>query len=388
MRFTRGSGKPCTITPGAEGSPLATECTSVVAPPGSTTSNGPRPEIPSQPSASIRAPSSTAAGVGISTRSNSACARSIPLACTMRSMNTWRIAARAGSMWSTLNSGITFSVASTSLPASAARASSAALRLPASTTVHASALRPSTSALCRMTSLLPPSVPPASSRMSGASATMRSTSLSVSRYANAPTSFAPAPSAARRAASAVSSRTSPTVTMRNPPAALLEASRYLKRGKPPRRRSRSARLAFMPIMMSVVTVDGPWPEPRMRRRSRSIARSFVYVLPKSINSAAVVIASPVRVARLRLREVLGEPRENRFDARSRRRRAVESHVEKPFLDLGPRLLADDEIAADVEEDGRRALLRCTGRGTRGNRARPGRRATTRESRRRLSRWPP
>ena len=44
--------------------------------------------IPSHPSASIRAPSITAAGVGISTRSNSACARSMPLACTMRSMNT------------------------------------------------------------------------------------------------------------------------------------------------------------------------------------------------------------------------------------------------------------------------------------------------------------
>jgi hypothetical protein len=53
--------------------------------------------IPSQPSANSRAPSITAAGVGISTWSSSACARSIPFACTMRSMNTRRIAARAGS---------------------------------------------------------------------------------------------------------------------------------------------------------------------------------------------------------------------------------------------------------------------------------------------------
>ncbi len=39
--------------------------------------------------------------------------------------------------------------------------------------------------------------------------------------------------------------------------------------------SRSASAAFMPTMMSEATVDGPWPEPRTRRRSRSIARSFV-----------------------------------------------------------------------------------------------------------------
>ena len=121
VRFTRGSGRPCGITPARLGSPEATECTSVVAPPGSTTSSAPSPASPSQPSASRRAPSITAAGVGISTRSNIACARSMPLACTMRSMNTSRIAARAGSMLSTLNSGITFSVTITALPASRSR---------------------------------------------------------------------------------------------------------------------------------------------------------------------------------------------------------------------------------------------------------------------------
>ena len=101
------------------------------------------PPRPAQPSASSRAPSITAAGVGISTWSNIACARSMPLACTMRSMNTSRIAARAGSMLSTLNSGITFSV-TISVPAGEALAARrpARSRLPASTIGQASAASP------------------------------------------------------------------------------------------------------------------------------------------------------------------------------------------------------------------------------------------------------
>ena len=61
--------------------------------------------------------------------------------------------------------------------------------------------------------------------MSGASSVSFLLSAPVISYTNVPTNLAPAPSAAWRAASAVSSRTNPSVTMRKPPAALLEASR-------------------------------------------------------------------------------------------------------------------------------------------------------------------
>src|SRR2546423_1501833 len=162
----------------------------------------------------------------------------MPFACTMRSMNTRRIAVRAGSISSTLNSGMTLSQRTTSLPASSVAASSAALRLPASTTGQTSALLPSAAALYRMTSLLPPSVPPASSRMSGASATMCSTS----------------------------SRLGPLQAL--------------------------------------------------------LARS----------------------------EVTSQPFDHGFDPGAWRCRAVESHVEESFFNLEPGRLADDEIAANVEQD--------------------------------------
>ena len=56
LRFSRGSGRPCGIAPGVAGSPAAIECTSVVAPPGSTTSKGPSPASADVPSArSLRA---------------------------------------------------------------------------------------------------------------------------------------------------------------------------------------------------------------------------------------------------------------------------------------------------------------------------------------------
>ena len=129
------------------------------------------------------AQSLAAAGVGMSTASNISAALSMPLAWTMRSMNTWRITARAGSMSSTLSSGITLPATRTSLPrlANCSAITSATARLPASTTGHASSLALSNPALCRITSSLPPSVPPHSSSRSGARSARRRRSLAVRR---------------------------------------------------------------------------------------------------------------------------------------------------------------------------------------------------------------
>ena len=201
----------------------------------------------------------TAAGVGISTSSKRSAAASMPLAWTMRSMNTLRIASRAGSMLSEPNSAMTFSVTIAGLPDSTRHpaTSSDTARFPATTTGQTSGDSASARALATITPLLPPSVPPASSTMSGTQSTMAFTSARVRRCAKLPTSLAPAPSAAWRAASSVSSRTRPTATMRSPPAALLQASRTSNSGSRPRRCSRSARARSIPTVTSVVTVDGP-----------------------------------------------------------------------------------------------------------------------------------
>ena len=135
----------------------------------------------------------------------------------------------------------------------------------------------------------------------------------------------------------------------------------------------------------------------------STARSFVHVLPKSISSAALTAPSyacgcsttlrmPGRAgqftsARHRRRciargEIRGQRRERGFDARAGRKRAIESHVEKAPLDVVPRLLADDEVAADVEQDVVEARFDAEIAETRGNRARPARTATRRGSHRR------
>ncbi len=155
----------------------------MVAPPISTTASGPRPGCPAAPSDSSRAPSITAAGVGISTASNIAAAPSIPLAWTIRSMKMRRIASRAGPVSSSLKAGMTLPATTSGLPAAAKHAAmpSAASRLPAAMTGQSTALAASLSALCRITSLLPPSVPPASSSTSGASASMAARSAAFSR---------------------------------------------------------------------------------------------------------------------------------------------------------------------------------------------------------------
>ena len=61
----------------------------------------------------------------------------------------------------------------------------------------------------------------------------------------------------------------------SPPAALEEARRYLKSGMRPSRSSRSPSADFIPTVMSVVTVEGPCPEPSKVLFSRSTARSLV-----------------------------------------------------------------------------------------------------------------
>jgi hypothetical protein len=67
-------------TPDVSGAPLQIEWTSVVAPPTSTTRTLPRPATDAFALRQSRAPSSTAAGVGISTLSKEPAARSMPLA--------------------------------------------------------------------------------------------------------------------------------------------------------------------------------------------------------------------------------------------------------------------------------------------------------------------
>lgn len=49
-------------------------------------------------------------------------------------------------------------------------------------------------------------------------------------------------------------------------------------------------------------------------------------------------------------EIAVQPVDHRLDPRARGRGAVEAHVEEPLLDLGPRHLAHDEVAPDVEQD--------------------------------------
>ena len=97
-------------------------------------------------------------------------------------MKIWRMAARVGSMSRTPNSGMTFSVTVTGLPPASRReaASSAAWRLPATTTGQVTEQAARLAALCTITSSLPPSVPPASSTMSGARSAIRATSAAVS----------------------------------------------------------------------------------------------------------------------------------------------------------------------------------------------------------------
>ena len=132
----------------------------------------------------------------------------------------------------------------------------------------------------------------------------------------------------------------------------------------------------MPTMMSVVTVDGPWPEPRMRR-AVEVDRAQLGVGAAEIDQqGGRGIGSRLGAlqALLARGEIALEPLDHGLDPRAGRRGAVEAHVEEALLDLGPRRLADDQVAADVEQDVVEARLRRTDRESRGNRARPGRRA--------------
>ena len=108
-------------------------------------------------------------------------ARSTPLASVMRLMNSSRITAFTGSMFSLPNSGMTFSVKATfcPLPAKASRSSSPADLFPATMMLRMRADVASREALWRMVRLLPPSVPPVRSTMSGERSSSSRSSLFV-----------------------------------------------------------------------------------------------------------------------------------------------------------------------------------------------------------------
>ena len=161
----------------------------------------------------------TAEGVGISMPWIREAALDRPFAWMMRFRKISRIFRRVGSVFSTPNLGMTFSQMCTSCPARIRAHSRAAERLPASTTGKSNCAEASIFALCRMHSLLPPSVPPTSRKMSGLMDRISSMSSSVSWKEYTFNTFAPAPRLAWRAASAVSSGTRPLVIMRRPPAA-------------------------------------------------------------------------------------------------------------------------------------------------------------------------
>ena len=214
------------VTVGCLGSPLAMEYRSVVAPPISTIIRSPQPLSCGVPVPKSSAALSTAAGVGIIILSINLLALFKPFASIMRRKNKSLMAPRAGSMFSSPKRGMTFSVCTTSVIT--------LLKIP--TTCGVTDLLPATStgtskpsvhnmrALWRMTSLLPPSVPPAKRIISGFKAAISSISYSLSSLQYTPSTLAPAPKAARFAASAVNSGTRPMATIFRPPAALEQPS--------------------------------------------------------------------------------------------------------------------------------------------------------------------
>lgn len=147
----------------------------------------------------------------------------MPLACTIRFMNTSRMRARAGSVSRTLNEGMTF--AQNSVPGRIPATSSAASRLPATIT------RPGMGACGQGTCVVDDDVAVAAIGAATQEQDVKTAGFDLLHVGPrqairvAADQARPAPSAAWRAASAVSSRTRPTVTMRSPPAALDEPSR-------------------------------------------------------------------------------------------------------------------------------------------------------------------
>ena len=211
----------------------------------------------------------------------------MPLASVMRAMNRSRIFSLAASTSSTPISGITLAVKMTFLPepAKSPSTSSYADLLPATMTLVTPGQRASMAALCVMTFLLPPSVPPVSSTMSGAISPMSRSSDSESSNEKEPTILAPAPRAALRPASVVYSGTSPTHTTRRPPAALLQATVWCRSASVVETVLESREKASSrPMVMSRPTVEGTCTRASNSSASRSKATSLVKVLPKSTKS--------------------------------------------------------------------------------------------------------
>ena len=125
-------------------------------------------------------------------------------------------------------------------------------------------------ALCRMVSPSPPSTPPVSRIISGLSPSISRFLSALSLNAVEPTILAPAPSAACLAASTVKPGTLPTTTMRNPPAALLDARTVLPEridiffGRSLKERHTLVQVVSArsnPSRTSVDTVEGDWLRP-------------------------------------------------------------------------------------------------------------------------------
>ena len=107
--------------------------------------------------------------------------------------------------------------------------------------------------------------------------------------------------------------------------------------------------------MSVATVDGPCADARSARPSRRRRRAASCTCCRS--RSAVRRSRQPRQPLTSRRPPRHAPRNRRasadtcrLDARAGRKCAVEAHVDEAALDVVPRLLADDEVAADVEQD--------------------------------------
>ena len=214
-------------SPASSGSISTTECTSVVAPPMSTTTTSPAPaRSSSRPCASSSTAVSTTSGVAPRTIAVKSARgdRCLPPMTWRRNIS--RMAARAESGASTPIFGTTLSARTYGVPASPSRVatSSRASTLPATTTGPAQRSFASVVAQASSTSLLPPSVPPTSSTTSGRSARSAATSSGPSPPAATCTTRPPLESATRRPASAVTSSSLPTTAMRRPPPADEQAS--------------------------------------------------------------------------------------------------------------------------------------------------------------------
>ena len=152
----------------------------MVAPPTSMAISSPIPGSPSVPSARRVIALSTAEGVGIIIPEISSEAFESPFASIIRRRNSSLISFCAGTMFKVPNLGITFSQTKVSRPLNMRLHSAEAARLPAIMTGKSAGIFATVFALFIMHSLLPPSVPPQRSSISGFISPISAASSSVS----------------------------------------------------------------------------------------------------------------------------------------------------------------------------------------------------------------